>query len=270
MAAQAPTRYPPRAGDFTGMADDYARYRPGYCPAVIARLLAMVGKPAPRIDAADVGAGTGICARMLARAGVGNIIAVEPNAEMLRQGRAISDSDSDGIDWREGSGEHTSLTDACLDLLCMATSFHWVDFAAGTREAARVLRPGGCFVAMWNPRVLDGDPLMREIEAYLTAARGRATMRAATPSGDDALSVALLACGHFTTVDQVEGEHTVHYTPAQYMGLMRSVNHLRVDLGEVGLGRFLDWLAERTAALETIEARYRTRAWIARIPARAS
>jgi tRNA1(Val) A37 N6-methylase TrmN6 len=73
-------------GDFTALADDYARYRPGYAPSVTTAILALVGRPPIEIDAADVGAGTGIWTMMLAARGLHSITAVEPNDEMRRQG----------------------------------------------------------------------------------------------------------------------------------------------------------------------------------------
>ena len=47
-------------GDFTALAGDYARYRPSYSTSVATAILALVGRPPMEIDAADVGAGTGI------------------------------------------------------------------------------------------------------------------------------------------------------------------------------------------------------------------
>ena len=47
-------------GDFTGLASDYSKYRPGYSESVLTGLLALAGKPPSEIDAVDVGAGTGI------------------------------------------------------------------------------------------------------------------------------------------------------------------------------------------------------------------
>jgi hypothetical protein len=47
-------------GDFAALAGDYARYRPGYAPSVTTLILDLVGRPPIEIDAADVGAGTGI------------------------------------------------------------------------------------------------------------------------------------------------------------------------------------------------------------------
>jgi hypothetical protein len=43
-------------GDFTGLAGDYARFRPDYAPQVAAAILSYVGRDAASIDAADIGA----------------------------------------------------------------------------------------------------------------------------------------------------------------------------------------------------------------------
>jgi ubiquinone/menaquinone biosynthesis C-methylase UbiE len=46
-----------------------------------------------------------------------------------------------------GSGEALPLEDASVDLALSTISFHhWHDQAAGLREAARVVRPGGSFL----------------------------------------------------------------------------------------------------------------------------
>ena len=46
-----------------------------------------------------------------------------------------------------GSAEALPLSDASVDLALSTISFHhWQDQAAGVREVARVLRPGGCFL----------------------------------------------------------------------------------------------------------------------------
>ena len=60
----------------------YARHRPPY-PRDAFQLLAECTPPEPHPRAADVGAGTGIFARQLARAGW-CVIAVEPSENMLQ------------------------------------------------------------------------------------------------------------------------------------------------------------------------------------------
>ena len=56
-----------RAGDFTGLASDYSRSRPDYSGRVLDLLTALVEKPFASVDAADLGAGTGIWTRMVER-----------------------------------------------------------------------------------------------------------------------------------------------------------------------------------------------------------
>jgi SAM-dependent methyltransferase len=153
-------------GDFTGLAGDYAKFRPGYAPQVATAILSYVGRDAASIDAADIGAGTGIWTRMLADGGLHSVVAVEPNDDMRGQG--IEASRGTSIVWRKGSAEATGLPDASADLVSMASSFHWADFEKACDEFYRILRPGGVFVALWNPRFVEGNPLLVEIEAQIT------------------------------------------------------------------------------------------------------
>ena len=69
-------------GDFTNLASRYARYRPGYSPFV---LDVFAGLKRGGL-CADVGAGTGICSRLLAERGL-HVVAVEPNDAMRGKGK---------------------------------------------------------------------------------------------------------------------------------------------------------------------------------------
>src|ERR1700687_1402206 len=153
-------------GDFTGLAGDYARFRPGYAPQVATAILSYVGHDAASVDAADVGAGTGIWTRTLAARGLRSVVAVEPNDDMRRQG--IETSRGTEIVWHKGSAEATGLPDGSVDLVSMASSLHWADFDKACDEFHRILRPGGVFVALWNPRFIEANPLLVEIEAQIT------------------------------------------------------------------------------------------------------
>src|SRR3989442_3132520 len=107
-----PTR---RFGD---RASDYRRYRPDYPAAAIDTILSGLLDPG-RLRVADIGAGTGICSRLLAERGV-RLLAVEPNAEM----RAAAEAHA-RIEWRAGEAEATGLAVASLDLVVCAQAFHW-------------------------------------------------------------------------------------------------------------------------------------------------
>jgi ubiquinone/menaquinone biosynthesis C-methylase UbiE len=68
---------------------------------------------------------------------------VDPAQGMLSVARQLTPA----ARFSMGSGEALPLEDASVDLALSTISFHhWQDQAAGLREVARVLRPGGCFL----------------------------------------------------------------------------------------------------------------------------
>ncbi len=250
-------------GDFTGLAADYARYRPGYAPEVATEILNCLGRDPAVVDAADIGAGTGIWTRMLAARGLRSVIAVEPNDQMREQG--MVGSFGTNILWRKGSAEDTGLPAGSADLVSMASSLHWADFDQACEEFHRVLRPHGVFAALWNSRIVEENPLLAEIEAQITRLKPDVRRVSSGRSGmAERLTEMLGANPHFADVIEVEGRHTVRQTPEQYMGVWRSVNDLRVQLGEELFGQFLGFTEERIARLAAVETTYLTRAWAAR------
>ena len=72
-----------KAGDFTGLAENYSKYRADYCPSILNGLVGLLEKPGHECDFVDVGAGTGIWTRMVLNYGVKSAVAIEPNDEML-------------------------------------------------------------------------------------------------------------------------------------------------------------------------------------------
>ena len=252
-----------KAGDFTGLAKDYTMHRPDYCASVMNALLGMLQKPVSEIDFVDVGAGTGIWTRMVNAAGVKSAVAVEPNDDMRTNGVAAS-KETD-IHWLAGSAEQTGLADGSCDWLTMASSFHWANFDGATHEFHRVLRSGGRFTALWNPRLIEVNPLLVEIEAHLDTLRPNIKRFSSGRSGmTETLSEQLWRSPFFKDVVYLEGRHIIEMTPDRYMGAWRSVNDLRVQLGPEKFDAFLSFIEDRISGLKTIEATYLTRAWSAR------
>jgi ubiquinone/menaquinone biosynthesis C-methylase UbiE len=250
-------------GDFTGLAGDYARFRPGYAPQMATAILGYVGRDAADIDAADIGAGTGIWTRMLAARGLRSIVAVEPNDDM--RARGIESSRGAEIVWHKGSAEATGLRDGSADLVSMASSLHWADFDKACEEFNRILRPGAVFVALWNARFIEANPLLVEIEAEITRLKPGIRRVSSGRSGiAEQLTDMLSARPQFKEVLYLEGKHGVQQTPEQYIGAWRSVNDLQVQLGPELFRRFLEFTQERVAGLREIETIYVTRAWAAR------
>src|SRR2546427_12019482 len=100
-------------GRFSDRAEDYRRYRPDYPAAALNAILEGLGDPA-ELEAADVGAGTGIASRQLAAHGV-RVLAVEPNAEM--RAAAIPHP---GIEWRGGRARGGGAAHAGAGVLACA------------------------------------------------------------------------------------------------------------------------------------------------------
>ena len=249
-------------GNFDSLAGDYAQYRPGYAPSIVTTVLALVGRPAHSIDAADVGAGTGIWTRMLAAQNLHSITAVEPSDEMRRNGKLTPENK---ITWLKGTAEETGLASGAYDLVSMASSFHWTDFDKACAEFQRILRPGGRFVALWNPRMVELNPLLVEIEQEITRLNPAVKRVSSGRSGlPERLTGMLWAKPGFDDVVYLEARHSATQTPAQYMGAWRSVNDLRVQLGPDLFDKFLDFVDRKTSHLSAIETTYLTRAWAAR------
>jgi SAM-dependent methyltransferase len=156
-------RAPDPTARFSDRAADYARHRPSYPAHAIDAVLEGLGDPA-RLVAADVGAGTGISARLLADRGV-RVVAVEPNRAMREAAQPHP-----RVEWRDGTAEATGLEGTSVDLVLCAQSFHWFRRDEALAEFRRVLRPGGRVALLWNERD-ERDPA--------TAAYGRLVVEAA-------------------------------------------------------------------------------------------
>ncbi|HTV64282.1 MAG TPA: class I SAM-dependent methyltransferase, partial [Bryocella sp.] len=198
-------------GDFTGLADDYAKFRAGYAPQVARAILGYLGRDPACVDAVDIGAGTGIWTRILAGRGLHSVIAVEPNDDMRGQGMASSRGSQ--IVWRKGSAESTGLPDESADLVTMASSLHWADFDKACEEFCRILRPDGVFAALWNPRLIEANPLLVEIEAELNRLKPDLRRVSSGRSGiTERLTEMMTAKPYFTDVLYLEGRHCVQQT----------------------------------------------------------
>ena len=250
-------------GDFTGLAYDYAKYRPGYAASVTDAVVGYVRKPITTVDIADIGAGTGIWTRALADRRPRSLVAVEPNDDMRDQG--VVSSQELAITWRKGTAEQTGLPARSYDLVTMASSFHWANFDRACDEFQRILRPGGIFAALWNPRLIEVNPLLVEIEADITRLRPGIRRVSSGRSGlTERLTDLLRMRPNFADVLYLEGRHMISQTPTQYLGAWRSVNDLQVQLGPDLFQKFLQSVEKRIAGVSTIETTYLTRAWAAR------
>jgi SAM-dependent methyltransferase len=118
---------------FSSRAQAYAAFRPVYPPQAIHAALQGLGDP-HALTVADVGAGTGISARLFAQRGA-TVIAIEPNAAMRQAARSHS-----RVQWRDGTAERTHLEDGSVDVVVVCQAFHWFATARVMLEFRRVAR----------------------------------------------------------------------------------------------------------------------------------
>ncbi len=155
-------------GRFNNRVEDYVKYRPAYPAGAILAILDGLGPP-ERVTAADVGAGTGIAARLLGDRGV-HVIAIEPG-EAMRSAAAPHPR----VTWTAGTAEATGLRSASVDLVLSAQSFHWFRAAGAIVEFGRILRSGGRLAIMWNRRSRT-DPFTARYRQLLLDVGGESTV----------------------------------------------------------------------------------------------
>ncbi len=252
-----------KQGDFTELARSYVN-RAGYSDLVLRAIALHVGALGnERKIVADVGAGTGKLTENLAELGLKNITAVEPNDAMRTEGEKYTSRFK--IDWRKGSGEETGLESASVDWLLMGSSFHWVDLRRGLNEFHRVIRPGGSFTALWNPRDLVKSELHQNIEARIYSllptlervSSGSAKYTATLESD-------LVSTGQFADVLFMEASHEVIMPRDRYLGAWRSVNDIQAQAGPELFERIMAAIEDELGDRTVVAVPYRTRAWTVR------
>ncbi len=124
----------------------YDAYRPAYPQETLAWLNGKLELKEKVI--ADIGCGTGIFTRQLSPFAQ-TVHAVEPNGDMFQtcveQTRSFTN-----IQTVQADAEHTGLAAGSIDVITVATAFHWFHTDAFRTECLRILKPGGSVVILVN------------------------------------------------------------------------------------------------------------------------
>ncbi|MBW3086329.1 2-methoxy-6-polyprenyl-1,4-benzoquinol methylase, mitochondrial [Austwickia sp. TVS 96-490-7B] len=249
--SQAATR---QEWDYTSLASSYAD-RPGYSDSALDAVVAVAGlRRGDRV--CDVGAGTGHLTVPLTARGL-KVDAVEPNDAMRRIGgdRATGES----VRWFNGTGEQTSLSSGAYDAVTFGSSFNVTERQLALLEAARLLRPRGWFICMWNHRDLQ-DPLQAGIESII---------RSHIPEYDPGIrrsdqSSEIRKSGLFDECVYLEGRQVHLVDRDRWANGWRSHATVQRQAGAA----FDDIIGDINRSLEglpqTISIPYTTRVWLAR------
>lgn len=253
-----------QSGDFTHLAQEYAKYRPGYSTVLANALFNYVDVQKEDFRVADVGAGTGIWSRYLLEQN-SPCICVEPNDAMRGEGIEYTRSFPNAT-WQTGSAEETGLDSSSVDWLTMASSFHWVETEVGLREFKRVLKTGGHFTALWNPRNIEGNELHEAIERiiYDIAPNIKRKSSGGKKHVDDMYQT-LISTHDFTDVLFMETPYTMKRTKEEYIGAWRSVNDIQVQAGPGKFEKIITGISDYIDHLDFISVPYLVRAWTATV-----
>jgi SAM-dependent methyltransferase len=149
---------------FSDRVENYVLYRPGYPGEALQALKEECGLARDQVIA-DVASGTGIWTRVLLENG-NPVFGVEPNAEMRAAGERLLVG-FPRFTSVAGTAEATTLADRSVDLATAAQAAHWFDRKRSRSEFVRILKPGGWLALLWNERVTDSTPFLRDYEALL-------------------------------------------------------------------------------------------------------
>lgn len=247
-------------GDFTELAKFYVD-RPGYSLVLLNYIKTYIRDTLGRdIVVADVGAGTGKLTENLEQIGLAGY-AVEPNDAMRQEGMNLF-AGKNTFEWRSGSAESTGLPDECVDWVLMGSSFHWADATRATEEFRRILRPGGFFTAVWNPRDIQRSDIHRKIEDMIYK-EVPGMKRVSSGSVITTEMMAQKAGDHFRDLIFMECMHDELMSKERYMNIWRSVNDIRVQAGEEGFRRILKNIGDILKDYSEISVPYKSRAWTA-------
>lgn len=139
---------------FDTKSEKYLDYRPAFQQAAVDLIFSIVQNPV----IADVGSGTGrLSRRFLSRAI--ELYAVEPNAQMRRT------AESQFLEYANyhsvaAFAQQTTLPENSVDVITVASAYHWFDNEATRQEFHRILKPEGYVFLFWdlyNGNVFDSE-----------------------------------------------------------------------------------------------------------------
>ncbi len=135
---------------FDGKGDIYAKARPKYAHALFDYMKNELNISDGSFFA-DIGSGTGIFAEQLLESGY-RVYAVEPSADMRKKAEKKLNENENFVSV-DGNASETHLPDRVFDCVTAAQAFHWFDTELFRKECARILKPNGRVIIVYNARI---------------------------------------------------------------------------------------------------------------------
>ena len=135
------------------------------------------------IEVLDLGAGTGQLARTL-RPFFKRVVAVDPEPDMVEYGRARTEREDDGIEWRLARAEDVEFPSGSVDVVASGNAFHRFDRPVVAANATRWLSADGVIVLLWSDGPLRRDePWQLELSRVVDGWLERSGAGARIPAG---------------------------------------------------------------------------------------
>ncbi len=229
-------------GRFTGFADLYNQHRAGPPEALAGLIAQFTGVARPGL-VVDLGSGTGLSTRYWADKAE-RVIGIEPTPDMRR--RAEATTTAQNISYREGFSHQTRLPERCAQAVICMQALHWMEPGPTFIEAARILVPGGVFVACdydWPPATGFGEADAAFETCVRTARRLEQELKldAGLKQWDKAGHLARMrASGCFRHVQEAVLDHHDRGNAERFVGLLLSQGYvqgaLKAGVTEAALG----------------------------------
>jgi SAM-dependent methyltransferase len=149
---------------FSSRVDNYVRFRPGYPKEIITLLKSECGLT-PHSVIADVGFGTGKLTELFLE-NRNPVFGIEPNREMREAGERFL-KNFPNFKSLATTAEDTALPPVSMDFITVGQAFHWFDRKRCRKEFARILKPKGWIVLIWNDRKNQATPFLIAYENLL-------------------------------------------------------------------------------------------------------
>jgi len=149
---------------FTGRAEAYSKYRPGYPKEIIGMINAQIGFDRDKV-VADIGSGTGLLTKIFLDNG-NRVYAVEPNDEMRFFAEKNLSNYENFVSVKQ-SAENTGLPSGSIDLITVGQALHWFDLDQSRSEFARILKSSGFVMIVYNERAVGDSAVMDGYEKLI-------------------------------------------------------------------------------------------------------
>ncbi len=144
-----------------GFTEEYNNYRPVVPNELILTLKRMAGNRKPEL-VVDLGCGTGISTRAWIRHAE-KIIGIEPSGDMLDI--AEKKAEASNISFIHCFSDKILLNEKTADIVCAASSIHWMEPYSTLSEVKRILKEDGLF-SFFGPSHPPVTPFLELDQAY--------------------------------------------------------------------------------------------------------